>query len=476
MTARRIAVGALAAVAVAVTLVVAAGDEQRYRVRLVLDSAYGLNEGGEVRTGGVAVGRIGSLRLGKDDAVVADLEIDEDAAPIGKGAAVAIRATNLLGQKFVDLDPGDPSAPRPSGTTVPGDQIDAPTDLDQVLDVLDADTRTRLQILINEAGIAVTGRRADFNAFLRGLPPSLVDLRTLLDGLNSDGRALGRLVEHSDGLIARIARERRELGELVQVAGHAARTVAERRAELRQSLAKAPATLRALQGFLADLEATAEPLGPAARAITDSAPALHSTLEELEPFRRAASPTLEAARTVAPRLTRLADGATPVLRRAVGAVGALAEFGERSGPLTRAVDVSIDDTLATLEGWARAIQLRDGLSHSFRAKASVSADTLRTLVSRLQLLDRKRLGATTKRRARPARPNESRPAPEADPPATKLPDALRPLIPKLELPPLQDTVKKLTGGLTLPGGRRAGDGSASRPEQLQSLLDFLLAP
>ena len=74
---------------------------------------------------------------------------------------VAVAAQNFLGQKRVQLDPGDAATPAPSGYEVPAENVTTPTDLDQVLNVLDADTRTRAMVLLNEAGAAVLGRRVD---------------------------------------------------------------------------------------------------------------------------------------------------------------------------------------------------------------------------------------------------------------------------------------------------------------------------
>src|SRR2546423_4451360 len=123
MNARRLVGAALLLAAIAVFAVVRSNGGDAYRVRLVLDNAHGLRQGGEVALGGVAIGKIDSLHLSRRDAVIADLELDHGKGPIGRGATAAIAARNLLGQKFVDLYPGDVTHPLPSGSTLPASRV-----------------------------------------------------------------------------------------------------------------------------------------------------------------------------------------------------------------------------------------------------------------------------------------------------------------------------------------------------------------
>jgi ABC-type transporter Mla subunit MlaD len=146
-------------------------------------------------------------------------------------------------------------------------------------------------------------------------------------------------------------------------------------------LDRAPGTLQSLQRFLGDLRTTTRPLGPAARAISATAPGLTSTLAQLDPFQRAAEPALRQAIAVAPSLTRLGDKATPVIRRANPTLASLSGFAREAAPVTRLLDVSIDDTMGVLEGWARAIQDRDGVGHMFHGKATIGPDFFRSLVN-----------------------------------------------------------------------------------------------
>ena len=78
---------------------------------------------------------------------------------------------------------------------------------------------------------------------------------------------------------------------------------------------------------------------------------------------------------------QLGDQATPVIRRAKPTLASLASFAREAAPLSQTLDVSIDDVMGLLEGWARAIQDRDGVGHMFHGKATIGADFFRALVN-----------------------------------------------------------------------------------------------
>jgi phospholipid/cholesterol/gamma-HCH transport system substrate-binding protein len=385
--ARSAAALACAAVIVVIAVIVLSSGGDGYTLRLNLADASGLRDGAEVAMGGVPIGTVG-LRLGRADQVVADLHIDGKYAPLSKRVDAAIAAVNLLGQKEVNLSGDTKSDPAASGYTLPANQVAVSTDLDQVLNVLGPSTRTRLGILINEAGWAVLGRRADIGQILEQAPHSLSSLTGLLTALSSDNHTLADVVQSTSGYVDEFAARRASLVHLVDSLGSAAQTVAARRHQLSAALARAPHALATLQSFLGRLRATTVPLGSAAQEITASAPYVSTTLSQLEPFRRAAGPTLQTATRVAPELSDLGVQATPVLRRAAPAIGAVSNLALALPPLSTAVDKSADNILAVLDGWSRAIELRDGLSHVFRGEATYSPDFILSVVDSLAAAQR----------------------------------------------------------------------------------------
>jgi len=462
----RVAYGALAgcAAVIAAVIVLGNGDDDRYSVRLKLDNAGGLRSGSPVVVGGIGIGEV-ALEL-VDDVVVADLKIDPKYAPLGKDAEVSIAAQNVLGQKQVQVHVGSRGNPAPDGYVLPRRQVTQGADLDQVLAVLDADTRARLAILVNEVGAAVTGRRSDIRTFAANFPAVLERATRMLADVTADNRALRNLLTRSDGFVNEVTRQRRDLSRLVDRVGQTAVTVSARRTDLRATLADAPATLAALQAFLGDLEATAMPLGSAGRKISATAPALASTLDRIEPFRRSAAPALAAARDVAPELSRLSRGATPVLRRARPTLASLRSVSAHALPkVSETLDLSADNIFATVENWSRAIQFRDKLGHVFRGEAGVSPDMFLSIVDML-----------TQRRGpdrRPARrrPDAALPRPaQAGPPPAQPTDPVTPIVKSVP-----SAVQKVLDALIAPPVKKTLDDARSMDDS-NNLLDYLLGP
>ncbi|HWF56125.1 MAG TPA: MlaD family protein [Solirubrobacteraceae bacterium] len=382
MIARRVsALALIAAVVVAVVLVLDSGGSS-YSVKMRLADAAGLRQGSPVAVGGQDVGHISmSVRHG---AVVVDMLLNSGYGPVGKNASASVTSVNLLGQKRIELDKGNVGDPAPSGYVLPSTQVTVTPDLDEVIDVLTPDVRARLAILINEAGQAFTGRKADFSQMLQELPPDLNIGTKLVNGISDDNHTLAELVQHSDAFVSQLTTQRTQLVHMIKVFGQASATVEAKRAQLASTLQQAPGALSTLQTFLVKLQNTTVPLGPAAVDITNTAPALDQTLAQLNSFRRAADPTLQEATTVAPELTQLATGATPVVRQATPVVASLATFSQALAPISNIVNASVDNLVAILQNWSQAIQFRDGLSHVFRGEATVTPQIAESMINQLQ--------------------------------------------------------------------------------------------
>jgi phospholipid/cholesterol/gamma-HCH transport system substrate-binding protein len=385
MIARRAALAGLIAAVIVVAYLVITSGGSTYNVKLSLADADGLRQGSPVAIAGQDVGNVSMKIIGQGShhRVLLTLKINQKDGPLGQGATAAIDSVNLLGQKRVEITKGDVAKPMRSGTVLPQKQVTVSTDLDQVLDVLTPNVRARLAIVINEAGTAMAGRKADISAVLQEFPTDFSDLHSLLSAVADNNHKLGDLVETTNGFVSQLASQNTALENAVDVAGQTAATVASRRADLSRTLADAPATLTSLDGFLGKLKQATVPLGPAARDITATAPKLQDALDQVAPFTQAADPALTEATQDAPELTSLATGATPVLRKATPVLAQLATFSSDLTPISGILDKSSDNLFATLENWSRAIELRDGLSHVFRGEATVSPAEVSSLVDTL---------------------------------------------------------------------------------------------
>jgi len=88
-------------------------------VSMQFDDVAGLKEKADVRVAGVLVGRVARIRLVGGRAVV-DVELEKD-VDLHQGASADIATLGMLGENYIELIPGSPSAPKlPDGTILKG--------------------------------------------------------------------------------------------------------------------------------------------------------------------------------------------------------------------------------------------------------------------------------------------------------------------------------------------------------------------
>lgn len=86
------------------------GSDQTKTVDVLFDSVAGLDEKSAVRVAGVRVGKVERIRLTPEGHALVTLQIDDDVV-LRQGATARVADLGLLGEKFVELNPGPPDAP-----------------------------------------------------------------------------------------------------------------------------------------------------------------------------------------------------------------------------------------------------------------------------------------------------------------------------------------------------------------------------
>jgi phospholipid/cholesterol/gamma-HCH transport system substrate-binding protein len=443
-----------------------------YLVRAEFRDTNGLRKNSDLKIGGVPAGKIVSLDLTGRDTAMVTMALDDNAVPLGASASAQIRPVNLLGEKYVDLDPGDVRRPVGSGSSIPLSRTGTSVELDDILNMLDPDTRARLRIIINEFGTAVAGRGADFNQLLENLPPALDRTRALVDEFGAQPARLAQLLTQGDRVISAMASQRSDLQDLVGSAAHTLKVTASRREQLAATVQRAAPALAQLRSTLADLDVTAQGLQPAARELRAVAGPLRATLERAPEFARAAAPTLSEALRVAPTLTALGRDGAPVVQRLAPVAGRLATFSQRLDPLTKTLDANWRQVLGLIEGWARNISARDGLGHIFRVGITLNKEVITTLLQRYgapSATSHHRAPAPAVRAPGGTRPGAHEPQTAPKPPAVRLPFKIKlPPLPKIKLPPLP---KIKLPPLPVLGDQNGGNRDGG---DVTKLLDYLL--
>ena len=388
--ARVVSLLALAAAVVVVILVASGG--KTFDLKLSMANAAGLRSGSEVLLGGVQVGSVNAMDMSngnRGNTVIADLHLNPDEVKVGQGARASIIAANLLGEKYVALSPGNTSQPLQSGTVLPQSATTLPSDLDQIIDVLDGPTRARLAMLLNEAGIAVNGRQSDVSAILRQFPLSLTAATRLLTTMVQDNHTLASLVQNSDQFITRVDQQSTDLKALIGTSASALQTFSQKAGTLKQAVIGLAQPLSEFTRWFSYGATIFTQLEPEVNQITASAPRLTTLLQEVKPFTQAAVPALNRAAAVAPTLTSLAEQATPTVTQAVPTLASLQNIAHLAGPLSSWLGLSANDLVNIFGDWAGAVQTRDAASHIFGANVFLNPDIVLTTAN---------LGATADQR------------------------------------------------------------------------------
>lgn len=490
------AVAGLAVVALIVAALLATADSsgpRRDRVAAVFDSVVGLVTGQDVAVAGVPVGSVESIELTEDDRARVTMQVDPAFARFYADASCTLANKFLLGERFVICDPGRPGAGRLAARegvpTVPLGQTSAPVEADLVLSFATLPYRQRLELLLNELGIAAAGRGEDLNAVIRRAAPALRDTRELLRVVASQRRALGSAISSTDRVLASLARRPDRLTGFVEQAAKVSGRFASRRGELERSVRDLPGLLRQARPALADLDAFAVNATPLARSLRRSAPSVRRLFVELEPFSARALPAVRSLDAVAPVGRRALRAARPAIRELVPVAAQLRSSAPLTDTLTESLErASGPEGLMRFIFYAtRAVARFDSTGHISPAHGALSSCSIHNTDAPLPgcaalLGGFARAVARPERRRRPSRDRHEpqvlpgvipvpAPAPGAPPPLAPGEQPKQPQ-PKPQQPDLPDVVPELPQlpGLPPPSGKPKGGGG------VDNLLDFLLGP
>jgi phospholipid/cholesterol/gamma-HCH transport system substrate-binding protein len=254
-----------------------------YAVNAEFSSAAAVVPGlGEpVNVAGVHVGEITGTSLQNGRGVI-HMEIDPHKLKrLYTNAHADLVPNTPLKDMQVNISPGTASAGvLRHGATIPVSQTTTPVDSDDLLDALDADTRTWFTSLVTELNNGTTGRGKDIRALLMNLGPTTQQLRTIGDLLAARRDALSQIV-HNLGVLSKAASEKdAQLQTAVRAGDQTIHALATQNVALEQSVVRLPGTLTAARTTLSDLTTFANVLGPTATALIPTAKKLPTTLRD----------------------------------------------------------------------------------------------------------------------------------------------------------------------------------------------------
>jgi phospholipid/cholesterol/gamma-HCH transport system substrate-binding protein len=361
---------------------------ESYRFTAYFPEATALAKESDVRIGGVTVGKVKDVglapsgsRLGGKEVAAAEIEIEPEYAPISEDARAILRQKTVVGETYVELTAGTDSDPGegevlasishgeavdlPEGVEPAGDPLEEgaslgvqrtqeATQIDEIFNGFDEETRTAFQRWQQQAAVAIKNRDLALNDALGNLAPFVTDASDTLEILAGQEEALRALVRDTGITFEALSERREELTEAIR----GQRNTFEGLAAEDEALAE---TFQILPTFQRETRATMERLE---QFRTDADP----LFRDLIPVARELSPTLRNVRRLTPNLRDLFADLDVLYDVSLDGLPALRDVLDGLRPVL----IELDPFLANINPLLRYLTSQKGTVTDFLTGPSVS--------------------------------------------------------------------------------------------------------
>jgi phospholipid/cholesterol/gamma-HCH transport system substrate-binding protein len=265
-----------------------------FTLRAQLTSVQGVlpGQGQAVTVSGVRVGQIGSVEL-VDGAPVANLRIDEKYAHIYPDATVLLRPKTPLKDMVAELDPGTPKsgAQLKSGALLRTDRTAVDVNLEEILAMLDRDSRDYLNLLLTDGAQALSnGGGQDLAGVFREFEPLSRHIGQASRLVAKRRVMLKRLIGNLSKLSTELGARDQDIARFVHSSAAVFRHFANQTGNLQRSVELLPSALEKSNRALAKVDTLGRTLGTTSTQLDPAAKALAPALSQVRPFFRATTP------------------------------------------------------------------------------------------------------------------------------------------------------------------------------------------
>ena len=316
---------------------------------LLFDNAFGLTEGGDFKVAGVRAGQTSEFKVtkvnGRALALVTAEVTEPGLADLRKDAKCEIRPQSLIGEYFVDCQPGTSNERLPDGGRLPVARTSSTIAIDLVNDVMRRPYRERLRLIVGELGAGLAGRPGDLSNVLRRAHPALRETSETLRILGRQTDTIQTFIGDAHTVVGALEDRKRDVSRFVREAGRTAEISASRRDELGESFRRLPAFLAELEPYMGRLGDLTEAQTPVLRDLQSASDELDTFLTRLRPFTAEGRPAFRALgemSAVGRRAVRKTEAEVRELRRlakdAPGLAKPLRQFLQTIDDRARAVE------------------------------------------------------------------------------------------------------------------------------------------
>ena len=356
---RRVAaILAVVGVCVAAIVLSAAGGEEKSgkTYKILFDNAFGLTEGGDFKVAGVRGGQTSTFKIvkrGGRPLALVEAEVSEPGlADLRKDARCEIRPQSLIGEYFVDCQPGTSDERIRDGGEIPVEQTSSTIAIDLVNNIMRLPYRERFRLIIGELGAGLAGRPEDLSQVLKRAHPALRETSETLRILGRQTDTIEKFIGDAQTVISELEDRKGDVVGFVREAGRTAQISASRRGELRETFARLPAFLAELEPYMGRLGDLTNAQTPVLQDLESASDELDTFLTRLRPFTAEGLPAFESLgemSVVGRRAVRKTMEELMELRRLADAIPGAAK------PLRQFLE-TIDDRRRAVEPDQRAAQ------------------------------------------------------------------------------------------------------------------------
>lgn len=375
----------LALVALGFVLVRGSGEDGRTTLKVTMPDAGQLESGASVRGAGALIGTIASIKLDSRRHAELTLKLQKGVLPLHQDATLTVRPSNLLGEDYVDLDAGSDSAPFMTTDYLPAKQTAVATNVQDVLDTLDAPRGAQLAAVLTTLGEGLDGNGANAQKALAALAPAMKNTDALAKVLSAQNALLSRLVDTTDPVASALADDDgKTLDALVSSAEQLLGGVRDQQAALAATIEQLPATLSSAQRTLAKFGGTAAAARTTLHSIRPLTGNLSQVVDELQNFADSADPALASLKPVLAEADKLIRQAAPVVAQLRRSGPDLTTASRSLNPVSREVlDRNLQGVMDFVRKWALSTNGSDSLSHYFRGVVYLTPTALKSIAQSL---------------------------------------------------------------------------------------------
>jgi phospholipid/cholesterol/gamma-HCH transport system substrate-binding protein len=293
--ARLAVVGALAAAAIALAIVLFGGDDS-YEYDLLFENGGQLVEGNQVLIGGQPAGSVESLELTEDNLASVHVSVEQQ---LHEGTTATIRATSLSGvaNHYVSVSPGPNSnPPLDEGSVLGLGYTTTSVDLDQLFNTFPPSVRRGLAQFIEGNAEIYAGSGEEANRTFKYFGSGLNRASAFIRDLNADQRLLQRFVVGSSKAATAVAHRGNELSSAIANANTAFSAIASQNVALSRTLRLLPPVFRQSNTTFVNLRAALDDIEPLIETAKPATKDLAPFLAELRPVLSKAVPVFKNLR------------------------------------------------------------------------------------------------------------------------------------------------------------------------------------